>query len=165
MYLLEEGAVEIRPSKFGKGLFATRNLLPDNLICKIEGDYISFRETLLLGDRESHSVQTGIDRYILCDTSFVYSNHSCNPNCAINHNLEFFTLKPIKANQELLWDYSTSMLERHWTMKCLCSSKNCRKTITDFDLLPAYVQEKYLSKNITLPFIIDNLPYKLAIGA
>jgi hypothetical protein len=56
------------------------------------------------------------------------------------------------------------MLERHWTMKCSCGSKNCLKLITDFDFLPMELQEEYLNRNLVLPFIIDELRYKIAIS-
>lgn len=155
--------IEIRESRFGKGLFASQNIPAGVSLCSINGKHISFKETLLLGERESHSIQIGNDEYILCEPLFLYSNHSCNPNCAINSNLELFTLKDINTGEELFWDYSTSMLERHWTMNCFCGSKNCRRLITDFDLLPLELQEDYLRINIVLPFIVDELRFKIAI--
>ena len=103
----------IRDSKFGKGLFATKDIEPGTVLCKATGKEINFEQTVLLKKEESHTLQTDFDKYILCDPPFLYSNHSCNPNCAINAGLELFTLKKIKAGEELVWDYSTSMLERH----------------------------------------------------
>jgi hypothetical protein len=155
-------ATEIKPSRFGKGLFAAKNIASNTCLCSIQGKNLSFKETLLLGDKESHCLQIAIDRYILCESPFLYSNHSCNPNCAIN-NYEFFSLKEIKTGEELFWDYSTSMLERHWTMNCSCGNQNCRKIITDFDLLPIALQEKYIKMNIVLPFLLDQLQFKIAI--
>jgi uncharacterized protein len=160
---VSERCVEIRDSKFGKGLFATQNIPIGTLVCSIKGQYISFKETLLLGDKESHCIQIGINEYVFCKPPFLYSNHSCNPNCGINTSLELFALRNIIIGEEIFWDYSTSMLERHWTMNCFCGSENCRKLITDFDLLPLELQEKYLRINIVLPFIMDELRFKIAI--
>ena len=154
---------EVKESKFGKGLFALKDIAPYTIICVIKGELLSFNETLLLGEKEGHCIQIGIDKYILCDPPFLYSNHSCNPNSAVNKNLELFSLRTISLGEEILWDYSTSMLERHWTMNCMCGSKNCRRLINDFDLLPAHVQEKYLNMDIVLPFIVNELRYKIAI--
>jgi hypothetical protein len=78
------------------------------------------------------------------------------------HKLELFALKKIKAGEEMFWDYSTSMLERHWTMECSCREKNCRKVLADFDLLPKHVQEKYLTLNIAFPFIAHFINYQRA---
>jgi hypothetical protein len=71
--------------------------------------------------------------------------------------MEFYTLRDIKSGEELLWDYSTSMLERHWTMNCHCGSPLCRKVVQDFDLLPKGTQNKYLQHKIVLPFIMEML--------
>lgn len=160
---ISEGFIEVSNSKFGKGLFASGKITSHMPLCSIKGRYISFKETLLLGEHESHSIQVGNDDYILCEPPFLYTNHSCNPNCGINNRLELISLKDIDAGEELFWDYSTSMLERHWTMKCKCGSLNCRKRITDFDLLPLTLQDEYLKLNIVLPFIIEELRYKIAI--
>ena len=158
-----EGYTEVRLSNFGKGLFVVKDIPPHTHICFIKGKHLSFKETLLLGERESHCIQIGSNDYILCKSPFLYTNHSCNPNCGINSNLELISIKTICAGEELFWDYSTSMLERHWTMKCKCGSENCRKIIQDFDLLPSALQEKYIKLNIVLPFILEELRYKIAI--
>ena len=147
--------VEVKASSFGKGLFATKPFISNEIICIATGRLITFKETLLLGDKESHSLQIDKDKYILCEAPFLYTNHSCNPNCALNENLQLFALKTIHEGDELFWDYSTSMFERHWTMKCYCGSKHCRKIIQDFDLMPEDVQTRYLQMKIVLPFIIE----------
>jgi hypothetical protein len=73
-----------------------------------------------------------------------------------------FALKEINKGEELFWDYSTSMMERHWTMRCACGEKNCRKIITDFDLLPTELQLQYLRMNIVFPFIAHFIKYQRA---
>jgi uncharacterized protein len=162
MIKVEENSVEIKQSKFGMGLFANSDIPAGTIICKVSGRELSFAETVLLNDKESYTLQTDFDKYIYCEPPFLYSNHSCNPNCAVNSGLELFALKNIKVGQELFWDYSTSMLERHWTLKCSCGEKNCRKIITDFDLLPQKLQNKYLQLNIVFPFIVQFLNQQLA---
>jgi hypothetical protein len=156
-----EELFQIRQSKFGKGLFAVKDIPPETFICKVIGEEITFEDTLTLGDKESFALQIDSARYVLCNSPFLFSNHSCNPNCAVNSDLDFHTISEVKKDQELLWDYSTSMLERHWTMNCYCGSDNCRKLITDFDLLPLKVQKKYLQMHIVLPFILNQLNYRI----
>ena len=149
--------IEIRSSPFGKGLFALNAISCNSVLCKATGKQLTFSETLQLHERESHSLQIDTHTYILCEEPFLYSNHSCNPNCALNENLELYTIKDVQQNEELVWDYSTSMYERHWTMQCLCGSPKCRKVITDFDLLTKNIQIDYLNKKIVLPFIACQL--------
>lgn len=127
------------------------------ITCEVTGSLHSFKETLALGSREGHCLQIEIDQYILCDPPFLFSNHSCEPNCGINSKLQLFTLVDIPKGKELFWDYSTSMYERHWTMHCRCGSINCRGLIEDFNLLSEDLQIMYLNQNIVLPFIVKQL--------
>jgi hypothetical protein len=157
---LQKDLVEIRPSKFGRGLFAVKDLPAHTAVSTINGPLLSFADTILLGERESHAMQIDTDKYILCDPPFLFSNHSCEPNCAVNEDLIFYTLRAIRKNEELLWDYSTSMMERHWQMQCNCDAPICRKIIKDFDLLPPSVQQKYINMNIVLPFVLLNRSYQ-----
>jgi hypothetical protein len=152
--------ITIRNSKFGKGLFATQNISKDFPLMKIKGQKLSFSDSLELGDKESYCLQVDFDKYIIPDEPFIFSNHSCDPNCGINNKLELITLRPVKKGEEITWDYSTSMLERHWTMACHCGSAICRELITDFDLLPANIQRFYLQLGIVLPFIKKHMREK-----
>ena len=149
--------VAIGESKFGKGIFATRELPAGTFLIQVSGEKMNFEETVALGNRESHSMQIGLREYILVEPPFLFSNHSCDPNCGINEDLQMVTIKPVHKGEELTWDYSTSMLERHWTMKCHCGTAVCRKEVLDFDLIPKHIQEKYLRANIVLPFIVRAL--------
>jgi uncharacterized protein len=164
-FLMENAIIEIRQSRFGKGLFAKKDIAPETIVCKVTGKELNFQQTLLLAEKESHSLQIDFDKYILCDPPFLYSNHSCNPNCGVTRNLELFALKKLNKGEELCWDYSTSMLERHWTMKCFCGEKNCRHVVTDFDLLPKNLQNKYLELNIAFSFIAHFIQYQHAKSA
>ena len=149
--------ISIQESKFGKGLFASVDIAKNTIVARATGEVMSFEQTVELHEKESHTLQIGVDQYILCEPPFLYSNHSCEPNCGLTPNLELVTLRPIKQGEELLWDYSTSMLERHWTMQCHCGSAHCRGLITDFDLLPEELQEKYIRLRIVLPFILERV--------
>lgn len=149
--------VIVKKSKHGQGIFTSVNLSKDDIILKIKGAPLSFGQTLDLGPDECYCLQVGMDKYIVPDFPFYLSNHSCDPNCGINHKMELFALKEIKAGEELCWDYSTSMMERHWTMACNCGSPMCRHNITDFDLLPLEVKDKYLHMGILMPFIKEFL--------
>src|ERR1700750_991500 len=149
--------ISIQESKFGKGLFASVDIPKNTIVTRVTGRLMNFAQTVALGEKESHALQIGPDQYLLCESPFLYSNHACDPNCGLTPDLELKTLRHIKQGEELLWDYSTSMLERHWTMNCRCGAANCRRLITDFDLLPEQLQAKYIRLNIVLPFIADSV--------
>ncbi|MDB5200383.1 MAG: hypothetical protein JWO92_2346 [Chitinophagaceae bacterium] len=149
--------VIVKDSKFGKGIFTTVDLPKKFILFKITGIPLTFSETLALGNNECFCLQVAMDKYIIPDHPFHLSNHSCEPNCGITRNMEFITLRDIEKGEELFWDYSTSMLERHWKLQCNCGSAECRHIITDFDLLPFNLQQKYLQMKIVMPFITEEL--------
>lgn len=151
--------IEVRNADEGKGLFAARDIPSGTVLLKIEGKQISFADTVALGENESYCLQVGMDKYIALHFPFFLSNHACCPNCGVTEKLEFKTITSVKKGEELRWDYSTSMLERHWTMQCECGCSNCRKQVADFDLLPRNVQQKYLKQGLVQPFIAAYLGY------
>jgi uncharacterized protein len=153
--------VRIDDTHKGKGLFANVALNEGTVVTNVHGEHITFEDTTRLGDNESFCVQISLKDYVLPAPPFYYANHSCNPNCGLNEKLELITLRDVSQNEELTWDYSTSMLERHWAMKCECGSSNCRSVVNDFDLLPKEVQQNYLEMGIVLPFIVEYLRNQL----
>ena len=153
----ETELITVKEAKFGKGTFATRDIAQGSAIISVWGENITFSDSLELGEQESYCLQVGIDKYIIPEEPFRYSNHSCDPNSGINERLQLFALRPIRTGEEVTWDYSTSMLERHWTMRCSCGSPFCRRLITDFDLLPKHIQETYLRLGIVFPYILEFL--------
>jgi SET domain-containing protein len=156
---VEITSLEVRETQSGKGLFAKRDIPAGTTLLKIEGKELSFAECVALGDNESYCLQIDIRKYILPHFPFFLSNHSCEPNCGIEPNLLFVTLRNIEAGEELRWDYSTSMLERYWTMECHCGAVTCRKEVDDFDTLPEGLQSKYIAQGIVMPFILELLGY------
>jgi hypothetical protein len=149
---------KIDRSRFGKGFFATRKILKGTIITKMKkGPSFHFLDTIVMGDTESHSLQIGPEEYMMCEIPFLYSNHSCDPNGGLNGKLQMVALRDIQAGEEICWDYSTWMMERHWEMKCYCGSPQCRQVVRDFDLLPVHVQSRYLQLQIVAPFIQEQL--------
>lgn len=62
-------------------------------------------------------------------------------------------LRDIKADEELRFDYSTTMDENRWTMTCRCGAKDCRGIVKDFHLLPTKLQQRYLRLGVVQEFI------------
>ena len=142
-------------ARFGKGVKAKRDLPSSQILLQVQGPIITYQDTLALGDKESFCLQVGDDRYIFPDYPFFVFNHSCEPNCGINQNLQLKTIRPVRAGEPLCWDYSTSMLERGWKLACSCGARNCRHLINDFDTLPLALQEYYMDLNIVLPYLAE----------
>jgi hypothetical protein len=151
--------VTVRQGRFGEGLFPCSNVPQGTVLLQITGEVLLFDEVLLLGEFQSYPIQVSITEYIAPtdNTIWQFVNHSCNPNCGVNSQLQIIALEDIKCGDELFFDYSTSMLERYWTMKCECNTSLCRKIVADFDTLPIELQHKYIRLNVVQSFIIDKL--------
>jgi len=159
-----EYLIEIKETDVGKGIFA-KDFIPSGtaLFCvDINDRRLKFSDTKKLEGRESHALQISMDEYVLLKPPVLYSNHSCNPNCGFNEQYEFITVRDIPKGEELVWDYSSSMFEHNWTMKCQCGTELCRTIVRDFDLLPQEIQAKYLNMKIVLPYIVDILKTRYA---
>jgi uncharacterized protein len=149
--------IRIDDTPKGKGVFADDDLVKGTIITKVIGEHLSIDDVAMLNGNESFCVQISMKDYVMPNPPFYLVNHSCNPNCGLNEKLELITIREIKKDEELTWDYSTSMLERQWTMKCECGASSCRGSVTDFDLLPQNVQQRYIELEIVQPFIVEFL--------
>jgi hypothetical protein len=146
-----------KKAKGHRKVVATRDLQKGRVLCHFTGIFITYEETKKRGSEESFALQVGEDLYCFLDSPFRYFNHSCDPNCGLTPDLELILLRDVKEGEELNYDYSTTMLERDWQMKCRCGKPNCRKIIQDFDLLPKALQLHYLRLNIVQDFIVKSL--------
>ena len=79
-----------------------------------------------------------------------YINHSCNPNCEvdiINNEIWISSIKKIKKNQELTYDYGYSFDKDDFKDHlCKCGAKNCIGFIISSDERKKYL--KFLAKII-----------------
>ena len=147
----------IGDSKFGKGIFTNVRIAKGAEIFTFTGNPLSFDDAVKLGDDQCYALQVERFKYIMLETPFGYVNHSCDPNCGLKDSTKLIAIKNIDVGEELFYDYSTTMLERHWTMQCDCKSPNCRKIVDDFDKLSIATKEYYLSLNVVPAFIIKSL--------
>lgn len=136
----EVGALPLQVRKTerkGYGLFATTFIRQGALVLKLGG------QTLRTQDVPEHCLAMQIDHdlWLCSDGSLLddYVNHSCDPNTGfLRHDPVLYALRDIQADEELSWDYSTSITEPGWKLACLCESKNCRKTVLPYvELTPA----------------------------
>lgn len=139
---------------FGKGVFAKQLIKKGEIILKFTGDIINFekavtKEAKYLGD----PLQINKKLYINLEEPGRFVNHSCSPNAGIKKDSVLVAIKDIYVGEEIFFDYSTTMDEDHWTMKCGCGNKNCRKIVEDFKYLPAKVKQAYLDLKIVQKFI------------
>jgi uncharacterized protein len=149
--------IDIAEGRFGKKVYATVPLIRDTLVVRFTGRRINFDEALRLGEKESFALQVGADDYVYLDEPARFFNHSCDPNCGVRPDLTLVALRAIAPGEELTYDYSTTMLERKWTMDCKCRTDLCRGVVMDFDLIPEERREFYLRNEVVQDFIVRSL--------
>ena len=118
-----------------RGLFASKNIKKGTKIIYYIGKIITKKQTennpKFDNDKAIYLFNLN-NRYDL-DGDFTYNtarliNHSCNPNCeAEGKGLKLWisSIKDIKKNEELTYDYGFSFDENYKDFPCKCGSKNC----------------------------------------
>jgi uncharacterized protein len=166
-----ENNIEIRKSSIsGKGVFANSLIKKGERICFMEGELMSLDQMIRKVDdgKEEPSDPLGVDDEIYMDLNELPRsiNHSCNPNAFVRGNklLELVAIRDIQPDEEIAYDYSTTMNDNKekieesgnclWTIKCKCRSKNCRGIIDQFKTLPLKRQKFYVKNKFAPDFIL-----------
>jgi len=135
--------------KYGKGVFTLTDIKKGTIIYKLDGEKLSLAAVLsrLISGKESIDdiFQIGKRSYIDLDEFSRTFNHSCNPNTGVRKAGEMFSLRNIKAGEEITYDYSLTVAPTVWRMKsrCKCGSVNCRKVVSDILSIPPKRLEEY----------------------
>jgi uncharacterized protein len=146
-------AFYIEECDVGLGVFARRAIRRGENILVFGGPIIDFAETKRRGPWKCMPLQIGPNQYFDTRPPGIFVNHSCNPNAGIRNDRDLVALRDIRAGEEIRFDYSTTMDERSFTMRCLCGALDCRRIIADFSSLPEEVREHYLEAGIVMGFI------------
>lgn len=146
--------VRVAKSLHGLGLFAATDIAEGDTILFFTGELIGLEEVLASGIDESYPMQVGPTTYLDLDSRSRVVNHSCAPNSGLRSDRILIALRDIPANQEIVYDYSSTMSERRWTMECRCGEERCRGIVGDFQDLPTPLQQHYLQLGIVQSFIV-----------
>jgi SET domain-containing protein len=146
--------MSVRECGLGRGLFADHSYRAGDEILRFEGRTVHASVVASMGEEECYMIQIGPDLYFEPEAPGRYTNHSCAPNAAIVDDYRLVALTDIRADEQICFDYSTTMSEGNWTMECRCGVPNCRSVIRDFGELPSDLQRRYLDLNIVQSFIV-----------
>lgn len=152
---LDAAAYEVRASPIqGLGVFATRDLPAGTRVVEYTGERLTpeaaeARYPDVPGERH-HTFLFAIDDdtqgdepvEVVIDAAVGgnaarFINHSCDPNCdAVTERgrLWIDTIRPVRAGEELAYDYAYVLEERHTPAAkrrypCACGAATCRGTI------------------------------------
>jgi SET domain-containing protein len=126
---------EVRPSRIhGQGVFARRPFPARRKIGELTGEIISVAEArrrakdaavvTIVEFEDDTALDASSDRCLR------YINHSCGPNTFLRragHRVEFYSLRKIRAGEELTCDYGET--HHNGTLPCRCGSEHCREKI------------------------------------
>ena len=159
---MKEDDLYIRETDKGRSVFAAKDLFKGDLIVRFKGKRCSKANYVECHNPDNnHYLQIDSDTYMGPSGDVDdYINHSCNPNSGIVYEKRGIFLKAIrdiKRDEEITFDYSTTMDEDLWEMKCLCEAEGCRGTVRDFKHLPEHVKKRYIDLGIVPPFILRKM--------
>ena len=146
-------SLRIARSNTGHGLFAGRPFAPGDLILTLRGPRYDRDHPIHGTPGGANLLQTGWRTYILLESPGVFANHSCNPNAGIRGNRRLVAIRRIDPDDEIRFDYSTTMAEDYWTLECSCGDPLCRRQVRDFKYLPQEIQARYLDLGVVQKFI------------
>lgn len=139
--------ISILKSKIhGRGIFAAEYIKRAERIQYIRGKRAMMKTRNKKDSKEiAHWIGLGRFSWIRTEgTPFRYINHSCDPNAAIMGTKTLIALKDIDSGEEITIDYSMTDADPHWSIKCKCGSKECRKYIRAIYTVPPEVFERHL---------------------
>lgn len=129
--------IEVRSSAIhGKGVFALARIPRRSKIGELTGELITVREARRRAEGLSAIAIVEFEDGMALDASrggneLRYVNHSCSPNAylrrAPGHRVEFYSLRAIKAGDEVTCDYGETHHEG--TLPCRCGSEQCRSML------------------------------------
>ncbi len=141
---------EVRHSPIhGRGLFAVADIAAGDVVA-VKGGYIydaaqweAARERL-----DSSEIQVGEHLFIApadvaqWEGAMLFTNHSCEPNIAIDGQIVFVAMRDIAAGEELTHDWATTD-DADFELECHCGTPSCRGVISGRDWQKPELQRRY----------------------
>lgn len=139
---MDDPRLEIRPAgSKGRGIFAIEPITRGRRICILEGRLLRTAE---LTD-DLLALQVDSDLWLCSDGSHLDDmiNHSCDANAGfVDGTPVLYALRDIAIDEEVCWDYSTSIAEAGWSLKCRCGSACCRGVVRPWGELTSGDRER-----------------------
>lgn len=141
---------DVRPSPIhGKGLFARRAIGNGEIVAVKGGHVLTGAQWAALEPALGPAdIQISDDLFIAPvapaerDDSMLYTNHSCDPNLAIQGQIVLVAMRDIAPDEELTIDWATTD-DGDYELPCRCGSAHCRGTVTGKDWMRKDLQTKY----------------------
>ena len=134
-------AVEVRRAAGTASLHAVRGFAPGQVVVPLEGRPVM--------QPTRFTIQVGADAHLAPISEraspWMYMNHSCDPNLAIDVPRGVIVARrPIAAGEELCFDYHTTEWELDEPFACRCAGPQCVGLVSGFAHLPPARQRALL---------------------
>lgn len=151
------------------GVFTDSPIPKDSVILRCSGQLR--RSDELIDGVDDNAIQIGKDLYSGPTGGLEdYINHSCKPNSGLvvaNGGASFRAIRDIEPGEEIVWDYSTTQVDKDWSMKCNCGASSCRKRIAYFRSLPSEIKKLYVMRGVVPDYaqtVDEGRKFKLVKG-
>lgn len=140
--------------KCGKGVFARESIKKDEILAVFGGYVVTLEEDDKLIDSIGDYALQISDRFAIGVVNekdmpdAEYFNHSCQPNAGFKGHIFLVSMRNIKKNEEITFDYAMFLQKAKgsaevYKLSCLCGRADCRKEITEDDWKNTDLQKKY----------------------
>lgn len=132
-------SVQIIQTNHGFSLLAANTFLPGDCVLDLTG--------ITKSTKDRYSIQISLDEHLHpfdelqgnpadCQTPWIYTNHSCNPNVVIRDRA-YIALRNIQPGDDITFDYETTEVDMAEPFTCGCQSETCRGIIRGYVHLSA----------------------------
>ena len=141
---------EVRASPIqGQGLFARQDIATGEIVA-VKGGHVLTRAQWkalepVLGPAEIQLTEDLVIAPVRSEErhgAMLYTNHSCDPNIALQGQIVFVAMRSIAPGEELTHDWATTD-DGDYELECRCGSPRCRRVVTGKDWMKRELQERY----------------------
>jgi hypothetical protein len=141
---------EVRASPIhGRGLFAAHPIARGEIVAVKGGHVLTAAQWRALeptlGPAEIQVTEDLVIAPVRADHrdgGMLFTNHSCDPNLAIQGQIVLVAMRDVAPGEELTIDWATTD-DGDYTMPCRCGSPRCRGTVTGKDWTRPDLQARY----------------------
>jgi hypothetical protein len=121
--------VKLINGPFGDSITCATPICPAERIFRLSGQVVA--------QPSKYTIQRSESDHLSPDGAlWAYVNHACMPNCAIDFETwELVSRWPIRADEEITFNYHSTEWELSSPFNCACSSPNCGRVIRGFRYL------------------------------
>mmetsp|Transcript_12357 Transcript_12357/g.20927 ORF Transcript_12357/g.20927 Transcript_12357/m.20927 type:complete len:219 (-) Transcript_12357:33-689(-) len=136
------GTVEIRETKVGWGVFATKDFEEGDIVLKgkTRGEVVE--------KKGSHTIQVDWNKHVYLDLPGHVLNHSCDPSTGVVDNqssgvYDWVARRRIQPGDEISFDYETTEWDLAAQFPCECGSARCRGALKGFHNNGTVIRQQY----------------------